>query len=331
MVELLVGHRAKILLGMIIHSHDSLVAPLVFLAARLLRWIRQRGLNRMPKCRKALLKAGCIPVVNHYYEPLIDVESIREKLDVDRPLPGIKLRERRQLQFIMSLQGTDELLDLSSQPSDEYGFHFNNGRFEAGDAEIWYQVVRTIKPHYIIEIGSGYSTRLAVSALRRNRRDDPDYDCRHVCIEPYENPWLEQLPVEVLRCPVEQVEVSFFNQLSAGDILFIDSSHVIRPGGDVLFEYLTLLPTLNEGVLVHMHDIFTPRDYFESWVCDHIKFWNEQYLLEAFLTENDRWHVVAALDFLNRHHREALLKKCPHLAAGGSPGSFYIQKRLTDQ
>ena len=73
------------------------------------------------------------------------------------------------------------------------------------------------------------------------------------------------------------------------DILFIGSSHVIRPQGDVLFEYLELLPTLKRGVIVHVHDIFSPRDYPQSWLLDEVRLWNEQYLLEAFLTDNEHW------------------------------------------
>lgn len=99
----------------------------------------------------------------------------------------------------------------------------------------------------------------------------------------------------MIRQGVEDVDKSLFSELGKDDILFIDSSHIIRPQGDVLFEYLELLPVLRAGVIVHVHDIFSPREYPKELVMDEVKFWNEQYLLEAFLTSNHEWRIVGAL------------------------------------
>src|SRR4029078_2458503 len=97
------------------------------------------------------------------------------------------------------------------------------------------------------------------------------------------------------------------------DILFIDSSHIIRPQGDVLFEYLELIPSLKAGVIVHVHDIFSPKDYLKEWVIDEVHFWNEQYLLEAFLTCNSDWKVIGALNYLHHNHYQHLQATCPFL------------------
>ena len=120
--------------------------------------------------------------------------------------------------------------------------------------------------------------------------------------------------------------MSFFSQLEDGDILFIDSSHIIRPGGDVLFEFLELLPSLNKGVIVHIHDIFSPRNYPEEWLRDSVKFWNEQYLLEAFLTHNSSWQILAALNYLHCNYYNELKPAAPFITRDRRPGSFYIQK-----
>ena len=117
-----------------------------------------------------------------------------------------------------------------------------------------------------------------------------------------------------------------FQELDAGDILFIDSSHMIRPQGDVVFEYLEILPTLKDGVIVHIHDIFSPRDYPADWVIDRVWFWNEQYLLEAFLTLNSDWKIIGALNYLRHNHYDKLKEKCPFLTQDREPGSFYIQR-----
>jgi len=125
---------------------------------------------------------------------------------------------------------------------------------------------------------------------------------------------------------VEDVEPGFFSELEENDILFIDSSHVIRPQGDVLFEYLELLPSLNKGVIVHIHDIFSPRNYPEQWLKDEVRLWNEQYLLEAFLCHNSHWKIIGALNYLHHHYYEELKRVAPFLTPGHEPGSFYIQK-----
>jgi hypothetical protein len=180
----------------------------------------------------------------------------------------------------------------------------------------------------MIEIGSGHSTKMAVNAVKQNQRENSGYSCEHSCIEPYEMPWLEQTSVNVIRKKVEDVELSLFKSLEEGDILFIDSSHIIRPQGDVLTEYLEILPVLKQGVLIHIHDIFTPRDYLKEWIFDDHRLWNEQYLLEAFLSFNKDFRVIGAVNYLKHHHFTELASKCPILAQQPhrEPGSFWIQR-----
>jgi hypothetical protein len=159
-----------------------------------------------------------------------------------------------------------------------------------------------------------------------NLRDDPEYTCKHICVEPYENPWLEESGISVVREKVENLDVSFFHELNENDILFIDSSHIIRPHGDVLFEYLQLLPSLKKGVIVHIHDIFSPKNYLRRWLQDWVLFWNEQYLLEAFLTHNKDWRIIASLNYLSHKHFNKLKSVAPFLTPESEPRSFYIQK-----
>jgi hypothetical protein len=101
---------------------------------------------------------------------------------------------------------------------------------------------------------------------------------------------------------------------------------VIRPQGDVICEYLEILPILRSGVVVHIHDIFTPRDYLEEWVLKSVLLWNEQYLVEAFLSNNPQWVIISALNYLKHRHFDALKRVCPFLSPDREPGSLYIQK-----
>lgn len=101
--------------------------------------------------------------------------------------------------------------------------------------------------------------------------------------------------------------------MKEGDILFIDSSHIIRAQGDVLLEYLEILPRLKPGVIIHIHDIFTPKDYLEEFILKNRYMWNEQYLLEALLTNTNSFKIIAAVNFLKENYFNEIAAKCPVL------------------
>lgn len=305
---------------------DILLFPFVIVAAWLLKNIRHAGVENLPFCKRAFMWVGVFPIRNHYYEPQFDHRALKQPLSQDRILPGVDWNVDEQLDLLSNFSRGSELEGTPLEKTEKLEFYVNNGAFGPGDADYWYQLIRQIKPKRIFEVGSGNSTLMGVRAIQKNKADDPAYSCKHVCIEPYEMPWLEELGVSVLRQKIEDVDLSFFSELEEGDILFIDSSHIIRPQGDVLFEYLELLPVLNKGVIVHVHDIFSPKNYPADWVVDEVKFWNEQYLLEAFLTNNSNWKIIGALSFLHHKHYRALKPACPFLGPENIPGSFYMQK-----
>ncbi|MCF6262438.1 MAG: class I SAM-dependent methyltransferase [Xanthomonadales bacterium] len=305
---------------------DVLLAPFVYVAARVLRVVRRFGVKRVPLCKSILFKVGIFPIINHYYEPQFNFTEKEHSFSDERELPGIDWNVKGQLELLESLSFSQELENTPISKVDDLHFYFDNPTFGSGDAEYWYQLIRLKKPKNIIEIGSGHSTLMAINAICKNEDENSEYKCQHICIEPYEMPWLEKTKVTVVRKKVEDVNVSFFSKLDEGDVLFIDSSHMIRPDGDVVFEYLQLLPTLKKGVIVHVHDIFSPRNYPDAWLRDDIRFWNEQYLLEAFLTHNSSWKIIASLNYLQHNHYEKLKEICPFLNESREPGSFYLQK-----
>ena len=306
---------------------DVFLFPFVFFSAVILLIARRIGFRQLRRCKKALLKVGIMPIRNHYYEPLFDKRNLSKPLSDNRQLSGIEWNIPEQIKLLDMFNYSNEFENVPNDYIDDLTFNFNNSSFESGDAEYWYNLIRFKKPGKIIEIGSGHSTKMAQLAINQNTKEDNNYKCEHICIEPYEMPWLEQMDIEVVREKVENVNKDIFNKLNSNDILFIDSSHVIRPQGDVLYEYLELLPAVNDGVIVHIHDIFSPKDYPEEWVIGDVRFWNEQYLLEAFLTSNDRWKIIGALNYLHHNNYELLKEKCPRLTPDREPGSFYIQKQ----
>jgi predicted O-methyltransferase YrrM len=308
---------------------DILVSPFTLLASLLFFCIRKMRVANMPLSKFIFKKVGVFPILNHYYEPLFDDRILRQPLDRERPLPGIRWNDQEQLALLKKFHYQDE---LSSIPFDRTGtdlsFYYNNPSFGPADAEYLYCMIRHFKPGKIIEIGSGYSTLMAQQAIKKNKSEHSSYQCTHICIEPYEMPWLEKTGVEVIRKVVEEVGLSLFELLGKNDILFIDSSHMIRPQGDVLFEFLEILPTLSPGVIIHVHDIFSPRDYTQQHLVKDVLFWNEQYLLEAFLTCNDQFRIIAALNYLKNHYPEEMFEKLPLLKGRPAhiPGSFWMTR-----
>lgn len=296
------------------------------MSAILLKYIRRAGVQRMSISKYIFMKVGVFPIQNHYYEPEFLFNNRKRPFSDNRVLKGINWNIEEQLSLLNQYTFAHEIDDIPDKETAFKEFHFNNNSFESGDAEYWYQTIRFYKPSLIIEIGSGYSTLMAVKAINENQKDNANSYCKHICIEPYEMPWLEEQNVEVIRSRVEDIAIDKFLSLEENDILFIDSSHVIKPQGDVLYEYLELLPSLKKGVIVHIHDIFSPKNYPESWLKDEIRFWNEQYILEAFLSNNPDWKIIGAINYLFHNHLEKLKSVAPYLVDNREPGSFYIQK-----
>lgn len=314
------------LLGIFCLALDVAMIPLVGVAAPILWFVRRFGLQRMPACRWVLVRIGVLPLRRHYYDPYVDAGMLDHSLDRPRELPGIDMREAQQLLLLSRMVLGDEARQLGEPSGQGRDYYFGNGSFESGDAEFLYQFIRLTKPRRVVEIGSGFSTLVVQRALRANRQDDPATVVSHTCIEPFEMPWLESLGVRIIRSRVESVPMALFDELESGDLLFVDSSHVIRPQGDVLHEYLQVLPRLKAGVYVHIHDIFLPRDYPREWVLERMWLWNEQYLVEAMLSHGSSWQVVAALNFLKHAHYDALKAVCPCLSREREPGSLYLVK-----
>jgi predicted O-methyltransferase YrrM len=305
---------------------EALGAPLLYGALTVVRWYRPSFHRTSGWVYRAAGSLGVYPVIDHYHDPLVSLRSIdREQALRPRSLPGLDLRSEAQLALLPTLNYADELEDAGAR-GDDGGLRptFDNLAFGPGDAELLYSMIRERKPKRVIEVGSGHSTRFAARALDRNRTEG--VVAQHICVEPYESPWLEQLGVEVLREPVESIGLSLFRSLEANDILFVDSSHVVRPQGDVLYLLHSVFPELSPGVLVHVHDVFTPRDYPLAWL-ERRWFWTEQYVLEALLVHSPRYEVVLALNHLFHDHRSALLRVCPALRQmpEKEPSSFWMR------
>lgn len=299
----------------------------------LLKKYRTIGARRLRKTTTMLRKIGVFPVIDHYYEPMFKTDQLIERYIEKRELPGIDYNKDYQLELLHKFEYQSEIKGLKEK-SSKYPVSYSpeNHLFAAGDADMLYNILRYHSSKRVIEVGSGYSTMIARMALEANDHEDvkcgSDRRSLHICIEPYEQPWLREIKeIDLIRKRVEELDLSLFNVLESGDLLFIDSSHIIRPGGDVLKIFLEIIPMLNRGVIVHVHDIFTPRDYSYGHRVEDIRFWNEQYILEALLTNSLRYEVIMMMNMQMHENYNALKNACPLLGESSEPGSIYFRVR----
>jgi hypothetical protein len=155
---------------------------------------------------------------------------------------------------------------------------WNNGFLPGLDIVMLYAMMAKFKPATYIEIGSGNSTKVAFKAKK-----DLQLSSRIISIDPAPRAEIDALTDQVIRKPFEEVDLSVFSKLVAGDIVFVDNSHRMFPNSDATVFFLDVLPNLPEGVIVHVHDIYLPYDY-PQFMCD--RFYSEQYGLAAFLLAN---------------------------------------------
>ena len=265
----------------------------------------------------------------HFYQPIPDTQSLPATL-WDRPseLVGVDMNDAVQLDLLRNHfpKFRHEYDQFPLQPSGELGrFHFNNGLFDGTDALVAYSMIRHFQPRLIIEVGSGFSSLVAAEAIAKNKNS------ALICIEPFPLDFLRQgFPGlhSLIEKKVEDIDLEFFSQLDSDDILFIDSSHMVKIGGDVNYLFLEVLPRLRPGVVVHVHDILLPFDYRRDWVMDELRFWTEQYLLQAFLSFNSEFEVLMANGYLAHRYMEALKAAFPNSTWWGG-GSFWMRRKIT--
>jgi Predicted O-methyltransferase len=248
----------------------------------------------------------------NFYQPIPETRSLPETLwNRLSELHGIDMNDAVQLDLLRNQfpRFRREYEQIPAEPTGEPGrFHCNNDLFGGADALVAYCMIRHFQPRLIIEVGSGFSSLIAAEAIAKNKNS------ALICIEPFPQDFLRQgFPGlrSLIEKKVEEIDLEFFSQLSCGDILFIDSSHTVKIRGDVNYLFLELLPRLRPGVIVHVHDIFFPFDYPRDWVMDELRFWSEQYLLQAFLSFNSEFEVLIANHYLAHYYLEDFKQTFP--------------------
>ena len=233
----------------------------------------------------------------HFYSPVPSTDFINsinfQQFTMRRieDMQSIELQISKQKKLIRKIAKKKTCLEFPDHFSKESLYHYENPFFSYGDAGALLCMILENKPNLIIEVGSGYSTALMIEVRKKL-----DLKFKILCIEPYPE-ILHNLidgnilkDFEILPTNIQDIEISHFDKLNDGDVLFIDSTHVSKFGSDVNFIFEKILPRLKKGVIVHFHDIFWPFEYPESWVLEG-RAWNEAYVLRAFLQYNRAFEI----------------------------------------
>jgi predicted O-methyltransferase YrrM len=269
---------------------------------------------------------------DNFYEPIPNTAQLSDDVwERETEMKGIDLNVEEQIEFLDTVcsRYKKEYDSFDLYKSEEINqssprYYVYNGMFGEIDGDILFCMIRHYKPKRIIEIGSGWSTYLSAYTIKQNQREF-GVSCELTAIEPFPNKILKNgfLGLSVLiEKKVQDVDLKIFEALEENDILFIDSSHVVKINSDVCYEYLEILPRLKKGVLVHIHDVFLPKDYPRNWVVNLKIFWNEAYLFQAFLIFNRAFKVIWAGNYMKLKYPEKFRKMFRSQASQ----SFWIRK-----
>ncbi|HEX6651499.1 MAG TPA: glycosyltransferase [Thermoleophilaceae bacterium] len=280
---------------------------------------------------RAAERLGLHVVRASYDSPIPVVRALPDAvLERETPLRAIEWGVDEQIEFLRH-ELAPYLREFTPSASDAPAgsFRLDNHTYDRVDAEVLYAIVRALKPRRFVELGSGYSTLVAWDALEANSRDG--YPGRLTAFDPHPSPHvtarseLAELlePVSAQDLPEDVVE-----GLEASDVLFVDTSHTVKTGGDVNRIVLDLLPLLAPGVVVHFHDVFLPGDYTRGHLAN-AHYWTEQYLIQAFLMYNRDWEVLASAQSLTRAAPELVGRLIPSYREGVSPGALWLRRRDT--
>lgn len=268
-------------------------------------------------------------IPKNYYQPIPTTSEIRlSHFKEKSEMVGVDMADKNQLEMLGKFNEFRkeylrfEKLNSSIDGQTDPNFYLNNLAFDGVDALVYYCMLRLLNPKNVIEVGSGWSTKAAAQACILNK------DTYLTSIEPYPQPILTKGfdgLGKLIKKKIQDIPLSFFGKLKSGDILFIDSTHTVKTAGDVNYLFLEVLPRLNKGVYVHVHDIFFPYDYPKEWVIDMHRFWAEQYLLHAFLLFNNAFKVIYANNYMCDKYLGKVKKVFPNSPSFGG-GSIWLRK-----
>lgn len=258
--------------------------------------------QELPYCIDNDLLAVLKDLLNQYYSPGAGEEAKRSIVSSYQEM--LKNKDRGNLRFF-----------------------YENASFGFSDGIALFCMIRHVKPRRIIEVGSGYSSCLMLDV--NELFFDKSIQCTF--IDPYPDSLLslirdeDEQRISIIQSRVQDLNLDLFSSLESGDILFIDSTHVSKVGSDVNHIFFNILPSLQNGVLIHFHDIFYPFEYPKQWIFEG-RAWNECYILRTFLQYNLSFKIVFYASFMKQFHEDLLRMKMPIFTVD-SGSSIWLQKK----
>lgn len=291
-------------------------------------------INKLPYVRglyaevENFKKHSWVPV-GHFYSPIVSMEEIKKKeseIWEKKEIKDIDFNTDYQIKLLNQLSVYYKEQPFREERSGSTRYQFKNTYFCHTDALILYSLIRHFKPKQIIEVGSGFSSAVMLDANEQFMSKDVQL----TFIEPYPDR-LNQLisetdkgSVNVVESFIQVVNIEIFKNLNAGDILFIDSTHVVKTGSDVHYILFEVLPVLKTGVLIHFHDVLDGFEYPKEWVFGG-RNWNEDYFLRAFLMHNNKYEIIQFNNYLHKNFDE-VYKDMP-LCYKDFGGSLWLSKK----
>jgi len=294
-------------------------------------------LNRLPYIstlyrENTLLKRNSKYPPGHFYSPVISVNELKDRENEIwggsgvEGIAGLSIDVKSQKNLLNEFGEYYVEIPFKKEKVQGLRYYFGNTLYTYTDGIVLYSMIRKFMPNRIIEIGSGFSSSVMLDTNELFFQNSIDL----TFIEPYPQRLLSLMTTRdkqnynIVDDKVQNVDLSTFEKLNENDILFVDSSHVIKTGSDVNHIIFNILPRLNSGVLIHFHDVFFPFEYPKDWVLKGYN-WNETYALKAFLMYNDCYEIILFSDFMHKFYKNAF-SELP-LAYLNTGGNLWLKKK----
>jgi len=289
-------------------------------------------LGKLPYIRslyEQVKKQGAYPA-GHYYSPIPNQDEVFAHINSrklhEMDIPNVNLNRENQFILLKEYRQFYEELPFPEKQKRGCRYYYENSWYSYSDAIFLYSFLRKHQPKRIIEIGSGFSSVLMLDTIERFFSFRPEItfiepypDQLKVLLTSHDRDW-----VNIIEKKIQEVPSELFLTLKSGDLLFIDSSHVVKCGSDLHLLMFEILPLLPPGIYVHFHDVFYPFDYPSEWLKEG-RYWNENYFLHAFLSYNSEWSIYFFNTYVSFAFKDFINEYMP-LCLKNPGGSLYIRR-----
>jgi hypothetical protein len=287
-------------------------------------------INRLFKELSEYKRNSWVPP-GHYYSPVVNREEINKRKEwiFQKPpgdLYGIDLRKENQVALLESFTRYYDQMTFTPLQDPKHRYYFENRYFTYADGTSLFLMLAHFKPSRVIEVGSGFSSALMLDMASGMLKDKTELSF----IEPYPDTRLRGLvrpgdKFNLIERFLQDIEIGFFKTLKANDVLFIDSSHVVKTGSELNYLFFEIFPVLAPGVIIHFHDIFYPFEYPQDWVNEG-RSWNEAYFLRAFLMHNRDVDILLFTSYLQQIHNAWIGKNLNFLMKDRASSLWLVKK-----